>query len=178
MFQRLVSARSGVRFFQPVDVYHLVERALKYGVLVIGAAFVVVFLMEIMAKRPFHPIQYLLVGAALAVFYLLLLSFAEHIGFAAAYALATAAVVGLVALYVGLAFGRLREGLIVGAELLVAYGLLYTVLRSEDYALLTGAVVVFIALAAVMLITVRTDWTALAGVAKPQKPAAQPSTMG
>ncbi|QCK86055.1 cell envelope integrity protein CreD [Phreatobacter aquaticus] len=178
MFQRLVQARSGVRFFQPVDVYHLVERALKYGILVIGAAFIVVFLMEITAKRPFHPVQYLLVGVALAVFYLLLLSFAEHIGFAAAYALATAAIVGLVALYVGLAFGRLREGLMVGAELLVAYGLLYTVLRSEDYALLTGSVVVFVALAAVMLITVKTDWSALSSPPRPQKPAAEPSTMG
>jgi inner membrane protein len=178
LFQRLVQARSGVRFFQPVDVYHLVERALKYGILVIGAAFVVVFLMEILAKRPFHPVQYLLVGSALAVFYLLLLSFAEHIGFAAAYALATAAIVGLVCLYVGLAFGRWREGLMVGGQLLVAYGLLYTVLRSEDYALLTGSIVVFIALAAVMLLTVRTDWSALASVAKPQKPAADPSTMG
>lgn len=178
LFLRLVTARSGVRFFQPVDVYHLVERALKYGVLVIGAAFVVVFLMEIVGRRSFHPVQYLLVGSALAVFYLLLLSFAEHIGFARAYALATAAIVGLVGLYVGLAFGRLREGAIVGAELLVAYGLLYTVLRSEDYALLTGSIIVFLALAAVMLLTVRTDWSALSGGERAQKPAAEGSTMG
>lgn len=183
MIHRLVNARSGVTFYQPVDVYQLVDRALKYGILVIGAAFVVVFLMEVMARRSFHPIQYLMVGAALTVFYLLLLSFAEHIGFAPAYAVATAAIAGLVALYVGLVFRRLREGLIVGAELLAAYGLLYIVLRSEDYALLTGAIVVFAALAAVMMATVRTDWSALAEKATlepaaPQKAAAEPSTIG
>jgi inner membrane protein len=177
LFQRLVGARSGVRFFQPVDIYHLVERALKYGILVIGAAFVVVFLMEVTSRRSFHPVQYLLVGAALTVFYLLLLSFAEHIGFAPAYGLATAAVAGLVSLYVGLAFRRMREGLLVGAELLAAYGLLYVVLSSEDYALLTGSVVVFAALAAVMLATVRTDWSSF-GDPRPQKPAAEASTIG
>jgi inner membrane protein len=177
LLQRLVGARSGVRFFQPVDIYHLVERALKYGILVIGAAFVVVFLMEVTSRRSFHPVQYLLVGAALTVFYLLLLSFAEHIGFAPAYALATAAVAGLVSLYVGLAFRRMREGALVGTELLAAYGLLYVVLSSEDYALLTGSVVVFAALAAVMLATVRTDWSSF-GEVRTEKPAAEASTIG
>jgi len=177
LFQRLVNARSGVRFFQPVDIYHLVERALKYGILVIGAAFVVVFLMEVATRRSFHPIQYLMVGAALTVFYLLLLSFAEHIGFAPAYALATAAVAGLVSLYVGLVFRRAREGLVVGVELAAAYGLLYVVLASEDYALLTGSIVVFAALAAVMLATVRTDWSSFGGEGR-EKPAAEASTIG
>ncbi|QCI65793.1 cell envelope integrity protein CreD [Phreatobacter stygius] len=172
LFQRLAAARSGVRFFQPVDVYHLVERALKYGILVIGAAFVVVFLLEILAARSFHPVQYLMVGAALTVFYLLLLSFAEHIGFTRAYALASAAVIGLVSLYVGLAFGRLREGAMVAGELGLAYGLLFVVLRSEDYALVTGAVVVFAVLATVMLTTVKTDWSALSGRSSEEKPAA------
>jgi inner membrane protein len=178
MFQRQLTSLSGVRFFQPVDVYHLVERALKYGILVIGAAFVVVFLLEILSKRSFHPIQYLMVGAALTVFYLLLLSFAEHIGFARAYALAAAAVVALVSAYVGLVFGRIREGAMVATELLAAYGLLYVVLRSEDYALLTGSVVVFLALAAVMLATVRTDWSSFGGAPPAEKPAAEASTMG
>ncbi|MGL4285100.1 MAG: cell envelope integrity protein CreD [Phreatobacter sp.] len=172
LFQRLVAARSGVRMFQPVDVYHLVERALKYGVLVIGAAFLVVFLLEILAARSFHPIQYLMVGAALTLFYLLLLSFAEHIGFIRAYGLASAAVIGLVSLYVGLVFGRLREGAMVAGELALAYGLLFVVLRSEDYALVTGTIVVFAALAAVMLATVKTDWTSLSGKSVEEKPAA------
>lgn len=175
--QRLIAARSGVTFYQPVDLYQMVERALKYGVLVIGAAFVVVFLIEVLGRRAFHPIQYLMVGAALTVFYLLLLSLAEHIGFMAAYGLASAAIVALVSLYVGLVFRRLREGLVVAAELAAAYGLLYVVLRSEDYALLTGSIVVFAALAAVMLATVRTDWSAI-GAPAPEKPAAAGSTIG
>ncbi len=175
--QRLFAARSGVTFYQPVDLYQLVERALKYGILVIGAAFVVVFLIEVLGRRAFHPIQYLMVGAALTVFYLLLLSLSEHIGFVAAYGLASAAIVALVSLYVGLVFRRLREGIVVAAELAVAYGLLFVVLRSEDYALLTGSIVVFAALAAVMLATVRTDWSAI-GAAPPEKPAAEASTIG
>ena len=175
--QRLIAARSGVTFYQPVDLYQLVERALKYGVLVIGAAFIAVFLIEVLGRRAFHPIQYLMVGAALAVFYLLLLSLSEHIGFVPAYALASAAIVALVSLYVGLVFRRRREGLIVAAELAGAYALLFVVLRSEDYALLTGSVVVFAALAAVMLATVRTDWSAI-GAAQVEKPAAEGSTIG
>lgn len=172
LFGRLSTIQAGVKLFQPVDVYHLVERALKYGVLIIGAAFVAVFLLEVLAMRAFHPVQYLMVGAALAIFYLLLPSFAEHVGFARAYLLASAAVIGLVSLYVGLVFGRLKEGLMVAAELGASYGLLYVVLRSEDYALVTGAVVIFAALAVLMLATVRTDWSALVARAPEKKPAA------
>ena len=95
----LLGSSLGVRFYQPVDFYQLVQRSLKYAILFIGLAFLVFFVAELVGGRRLHAAQYTLIGAAQALFYLLLLSFAEHLGFALAYALAAAATVILTALY-------------------------------------------------------------------------------
>ncbi len=156
----LASSAMGVSFYQPVDHYQLVERALKYAVLFVGLAFLAFFLIEMVAGARIHVVQYLLAGAAQVIFYLLLLALAEQIGFAPAYAVAAAACAILTALYAWAITRRLALGLTVLAALTALYGLLYALLNEEDYALLTGGLAAFAALALTMFLTRRIDWTA------------------
>ena len=105
-----------------------------------------------------HPLQYLLVGLALSLFYLLLIALSEHLAFVLAYLIASAALVLLIGVYIaGALRSRLRGG-VAGTAMTIVYGLLYVLVLSEDYALLLGAIILFIALAAVMLVTRRIDW--------------------
>lgn len=148
----------GVRFVQPVDVYSQSERAVKYGILFVFLTFVAFFLFEVLRRMAIHPIQYVLCGAALALFFLLLVSLSEHLQFAAAYLVASGACVGLLAFYVGHVLRSARRGLLFGGLLGALYGFLYVILQSEDYALLLGALLLFTALAVVMIMTRRIDW--------------------
>jgi len=148
----------GVRFYQPVDFYQLVGRALKYATLFTAAVFVVAFLLETLSGRRVHAAQYFFIGMAQVVFYLLLLAFAEQIGFPRAYALGAGATIGLITLYAGFALRGLGRGLVMLAALLVVYGLLYLLLQLEDYALLVGAVAAFLLLAVIMFATLRVNW--------------------
>jgi inner membrane protein len=150
----------GVSFIDPVDQYLKSERATKYAFLFIGLTFAGFFLFEVLRRFSVHPMQYGLVGLALAMFFLLLLSFSEHIGFAAAYAVSAAACVGLIAFYVSNVLASKLHGLGFGVGLAALYGLLYGILQSEDYALLMGSLLVFTVLAAVMVLTRRVSWSA------------------
>lgn len=164
----------GVSFIQPVDLYQTVERSVKYGFLFILLTFSAFFLFEVLKRLAIHPVQYALVGVALAVFFLLLISLSEHLGFARAYLVATAACVALIGYYVGHALKSWRRGAAFALFLGSLYGLLYVILRLEDYALLTGSALVFACLAAAMVATRRVDWYAIAagsGVAPAQKAA-------
>lgn len=152
------STAFGVDLLTPVDLYQQTERAVKYGMLFVGLTFLVFLLMELLRGVRVHPVQYLLVGSALMVFYLLLLSLAEHVGFGAAYAAASAATVALVGMYAANAFRARREGIRAGALLAALYAVLFVLLRLEDYALLAGAVLLFGVLASVMYLTRRVDW--------------------
>ncbi|MBC7804238.1 MAG: cell envelope integrity protein CreD [Candidatus Parcubacteria bacterium] len=152
----------GVSFIQPVDLYQTVERSVKYGFLFIGLTFAAFFLFEILKRLAIHPIQYTLVGFALAVFFLLLISLSEHLGFAVAYALASAACVVLLGYYVGHVLHSFRRGAGFAVLLFALYGLLYVLLRAEDHALLAGSILVFTALSAAMVATRRVDWYTLA----------------
>lgn len=160
-----------VSFFQPVDLYHTVERSLKYGFLFIGLTFAAFFLFEILARLAIHPLQYALVGCALAVFFLLLISLSEHLGFASAYAIGAGACVALLGYYVRHILKSARLGAGFAAGLALLYGLLYVLLRSEDHALLMGSLLVFACLAAAMIATRKVDWYAVGGPA-PQGKAA------
>jgi len=166
-----------VSFIEPVDLYQTVERSVKYGCLFIGLTFAAFFLFEILKRLAIHPIQYGLVGIALAIFFLLLISLSEHLGFAPAYAIAAGACVTLLGYYVGHVMKSLRRGAAFAAALASLYGLLYVLLRSEDHALLMGSILVFAALAATMVATRRVDWYAaganapLASGPAEQKPA-------
>jgi inner membrane protein len=152
------AAAFGVSFVQPVDVYQQAERAVKYAALFIVLTFVVFFLCEVMRSRLLHPVQYLFVGFAICVFYLLLLSISEHVGFDVAYAVAATATTVLIGSYSVFALGGAGQGVFLGVAVAALYGFLYLLLRLEDYALLAGSVGLFVMLAVLMLATRRVNW--------------------
>jgi inner membrane protein len=151
-------ASFGVAFYQPVKFYLLVERALKYAILFIGLAFLSFFLIETLSGARIHGVQYLLIGGAQVVFYLLLLSLAEQIGFDFAYLLAALATVLLISAYAWSALKSSSRALVVFAVLSVLYALLFLLLKQEDYALLIGASAAFAAVAVTMYVTRNVDW--------------------
>lgn len=153
--------RMDVRFVQPIDVYSLSDRAIKYGFLFIAITFGYFLLFELLTGVPVHPAQYFLVGLALATFFLLLIGLSEHIAFGIAYAVATAACVALLGVYLSAALRGRARGLAFSAMLAALYAALYGLLISEDNALLLGALLVFGLLAAAMIITRKLDWYAL-----------------
>ena len=161
-----------VSFIQPVDLYQTVERSVKYGFLFIGLTFAAFFLFEVLKRLAIHPVQYALVGVALAMFFLLLISLSEHLGFRLAYAIATCSCVTLIGYYVGHVMRSWRRGAGFSIALAALYGLLYVLLRAEDHALLMGSLLVFLCVAAAMVATRKVDWYSI-GANEPlaQKPA-------
>lgn len=147
-----------VGLFSPVGHYQQTERSLKYGVLFIVLTFVTFFLYELLSPVTLHPVQYFLVGGALCLFYLLLLSISEHAPFLTAYAVASVATVGLISAYgAALLQSRLRV-LGLSSVLALLYGYLYVLLQLEDWALLMGSIGLFLILALVMYTTRTVDW--------------------
>jgi inner membrane protein len=149
----------GVNFYVPIDYYDLVNRAAKYGLMFLAVAFMAVFVLELTSGKRVHAVQYVLVGIAMILFYALLLSFAEHIGFPRAYLIASAATGGMLSLYVGYALSSMMRGLIMLCVFLILYGLLYLILRLEDYALLAGTLAGFVMLTVTMFATLRVNWS-------------------
>ena len=148
----------GVGLFSPVGHYQKTERSMKYGALFIVLTFLTFFLYELLSPVTLHPVQYFLVGGALCLFYLLLLSISEHAPFAAAYAIASLATIALIAFYgAALLRSRLRVAGLAGV-LTLLYGYLYVLLQLEDWALLMGSIGLFGILALVMYTTRRVDW--------------------
>lgn len=152
-----------ISFIDPVNVYLKSERAVKYGVLFVVLTFAAFFLTEILRTLPIHPLQYLLVGLALAIFFLLLIALSEHFSFVIAYAVSATACVALIGSYLAGALGSRRRGVVFGGGIAALYGVLYGVLLSEDNALLMGALLLFVALGATMLATRRIDWYGVGG---------------
>jgi inner membrane protein len=151
----------GVSFMDPVSPYVLSDRATKYGLLFIALTFVAVALVEVMRRLRVHPVQYLLVGFALTLFFLLLVSLSEHIPFAWAYLVASGACTALLAFYGVYVLRGVRAGLVFGAGLALLYGALYVLLLREQTALVLGAVLLFVVLAVVMVVTRKLDWYGL-----------------
>lgn len=147
-----------VRFVRPANPYQSVERALKYAAMFIGFVFLAYFLFEITQKARAHPAQYVLVGLAQSIFYLLLLAFAERMGFDLAFAIASGMTVGLISLYSVSVFRSLATGLKAFAALSGIYGLIYVLMRAEDHALLAGAIASFAAIAITMFMTRNVQW--------------------
>jgi inner membrane protein len=162
-----------VSFIDPIDHYLKSERASKYAFLFIGLTFAAFFLFEVLRRFSVHPIQYGLVGLALAVFFLLLLSLSEQLGFALAYLISAAACVALIAYYVAHVVRDRRLGALFGAALGAMYGMLYAILSAEDYALLMGSLVVFGVLGVIMVLTRRVNWAQFGKV--PELGASSPS---
>lgn len=149
----------GVQLFMPVDAYQKTERARKYGVLFLLLTFLTFFLYEQFNPFSLHPVQYLLVGSALCLFYLLLLSISEHAPFGLSYLAASSATVLLIGGYsMAILRGALRA-LLMTVVLGALYGYLYVLLQLEDYALLLGSVGLFVILSLVMYLTRRINWS-------------------
>jgi inner membrane protein len=159
-FERMSAYQFGVNFYSPVDFYDLVSRAVKYGILFLALSFMGVFVLELFAPHRLHAVQYLFVGIAMIFFYVLLLSLSEHIGFGWAYAASSLATGGMLALYIGRALKSVTSSLLMLGLLLIVYGLLYLILRLEDYALLAGALLGFVALTTIMFATLNVNWSA------------------
>jgi len=152
-----------VALINPVDAYTQADRASKYGVLFVLLTFTGFLLFELVRKLRIHPLQYLMVGLGLAVFFLLLISLSEHIAFWQAYLVAAVACIGLQAVYLAHVLKHWQRGLSFAAMLTVLYGALYGLLVSEENALLMGSLLLFSILAASMWVTRRVDWYALGG---------------
>jgi inner membrane protein len=159
----------GVDFYQPVDTYQRDYRAIHYAVLFIALTFMALFLWEHTLGAPVHPVQYAMTGAALSVFYLVLLAVSEHLDFAGSYSLAACAMSGLLAVYFSGVLRSRRAGFVTGALAGACYSLLYFLVLSEDYALLFGALAIFFLLATTMVATRKLDWYRVAAthMAKP-----------
>ena len=160
MHEAIEKSRFGVELASPIDPYRMADRSVKYAVLFIWLTFSTIWLVEVLAGVRVHPIQYLMIGAGLCLFYLLELSLSEHIPFALAYTAATTAVIALVAGYSAAILRRVRRAAVVGTGVAALYGYLYVLLTNEDYALLIGSIGLFVVLAAIMLVTRRVDWYA------------------
>lgn len=148
----------GVSLIDPVNPYVQADRATKYGLLFVALTFVGFFMFELVKRVPVHPIQYLLVGLAIALFFLLLVSLSEHIAFGLAYLLAACACIGLIGFYLAAVLRSTARGLGFAAMLATLYATLYGLLLSEDNALVLGAGLLFVILAAIMVATRKVDW--------------------
>ena len=155
---RAAQSEFGVELFVPVGVYQLSLRATKYAVLFIGLTFVAYFLFEVIAGLRLHPLQYLLVGFANTLFYLLLLSLSEHIGFGFAYFASAVASTGLISAYSSAILGERSRAMLVSVVLVLLYLFLYMTLKAETYAMLAGSVGLWMTLAVVMFLTRKVDW--------------------
>ncbi len=148
----------GVRFMQPVDEYAKNTRSAKYAILVIGLTFLIYFFFETLRRFHIHPFQYFLIGLALSVFYLLLLSLSEQIGFNYAYLAAAAATISLIVVYSASVLKVTRLVIQLTLLLIAIYGFIFVILQLEDYALLAGSLGIFVALAIVMFYSRKVDW--------------------
>lgn len=148
----------GVDLLLPVDEYKKTMRTTKYALLFIVLTFAAFFVIEILGRKALHPIQYLLVGLALVLFYTLLLSLTEHLAFQYSFLVASVAIMALVAAYSRSALGSGALAAAVAGVVAVLYGFLYILLQLEDYALLLGSAGLFAALALFMYLTRKVDW--------------------
>ncbi len=150
----------GVKLVSLIDSYRNVERSIKYGVLFITLIFTAFFLFEVVGKLKIHPFQYILVGAALCLFYLALLSFSEFISFMLSYVSAASVSTVLITLYCLAVLKSGKRSLLVAVGLITTYGFLYVTLQATDYALIIGTIGLFMALSLVMYATREIDWYA------------------
>ncbi len=157
-FAALANSASSVRLLQPVDAYRLVERALKYGGLFLVLVFANFFLFEVTARLRIHPLQYLMVGVALVLFFLGYLALSEFLAAGLAYGVAAVVSTLLVTAYSASALKTGRRSLVVGGTLAGTYAYLYFVLQLQDYALLAGTVALFVLLGVAMWATRKIDW--------------------
>lgn len=154
----MVGSAFGVKLMVPVDQYQKTSRAVKYAILTIALTFLIFFFVEIFNRIRIHPFQYILVGLALVLFFTLLLSISEHLGFNYAYLISAASILIMTSLYAKTVFKNIRATAIMFLILAAIYTFIYTILQLQDYALLIGSIGLFFILAAVMFISRKINW--------------------
>ena len=148
----------GVRLLVPVDEYQKTMRTSKYGIMIIILTFVSFFMIEIFNKKALHPIQYLLVGLSLVIFYSILLSISEYIMFQYSYIIAGVLVVSLISMYTASIYDSRKLGSAIGLFLILFYGFMYVILQLQDYSLLFGNIALFLVLSGIMFATRKISW--------------------
>lgn len=148
----------GVTLLQPADQYAKTMRSVKYAILIIGLSFALFFIIELLQQKPFHPMQYVLVGIALSIFYTLLLSISEYILFSQAYLIAAGATVVLISMYAKAHFSNWKTASIFAFILSLLYGFIYVLISLENTALLVGSIGLFVVLALIMYSSRKINW--------------------
>ncbi len=156
--QSISGSEFDVELYVPADQYQKSTRSAKYAIMFIALTFVLFFFVEIFNAKRIHPIQYLLVGFALILFFTLLLSISEHVGFNKAYLISAFATLALIAIYVRSVLGSFKLTAITSSILIILYGFIFVTLQLQDYALLLGSIGLFIVLAVVMILSRKVDW--------------------
>lgn len=159
--QDMSTSTFGVSLFSPVDIYQKSMRTTKYALMFIVFTFVSFFISEVVYRLRVHPVQYLLIGLAMIVFYALLLSISEQFSFGVAYLVSAAATIGLITAYARAILNKGAVTRMVGSILAILYAYLYVLLQLEDLALLMGSIGLFVVLSAVMYLTRKVDWYAV-----------------
>ncbi|MCL2102490.1 MAG: cell envelope integrity protein CreD [Syntrophorhabdaceae bacterium] len=149
----ITAFKAGVNLHEPVTLYRMVLRSVDYGILFIAVTFVALFAFEMVSRLRMRILQYAMVGLSMSLFYLVLLSLSEHIGFGFAFVTASAISVAMNSLYVGSVMQSWAKGLLMAGLLTILYGVLFSLLRMEDYALLMGTGLVVIMMGALMFVT-------------------------
>jgi len=148
----------GVKLLQGQDHYSKTERSIKYAILIITLTFVVYLFIELLQKKRINAAQYILVGAALLIFYTLLLSISEYTGFNIAYMVASAAVILQISIYTGTVFKSIKTGFVFGVLISALYIFIFSLIQLEDYALIAGSVGLFLILSLVMFFSRKISW--------------------
>lgn len=159
--ENVKSSSFGVNVLTPIQHYQKCTRSVKYAILIIVLTFVVNFFVEMLLKKKIHPLQYLLIGLALCLFYALLISLSEHIGFTPAYGTAAAMTTVLLTLYIGGILKVWKMAAIIGILLFALYFYIFILIQMETYALLAGSIGSFVILAVIMFVSQKINWSLL-----------------
>ena len=156
-----ISKAATIRLVEPVDLYSRVDRSVKYGFLFIGFTFLAFLMFDVVAGASVASAEYLLTGAGLILFFVMLLAFAEMLGFTIAYVIASGAIIGLLTSYSAAVLGSWKRAQVIGALLVGLYAVLYVLLSLEAWSLVIGSILLFLALAGVMFATRNIDWSGM-----------------
>lgn len=148
----------GVKFLLPVDQYQKIMRSAKYAMLIILLTFLSLFFTELLNKKKIHLLQYVLIGAAMTIYYTLLLSFSERVGFTIAYLIASVATISLVGVFIASLLKNRKPALIFSVILSIFYIFIFVIIQLQDLALIFGSIGLFIVVAAMMYLSAKIDW--------------------
>lgn len=157
------SQAASIGLVEPVDLYSQVDRSVKYGFLFIGFTFFAFLMFDIVGGARVSSAEYLLTGAGLILFFVMLLAFAEVIGFALAYVVASVGIIGLLTAYSAAVLASRKRAGFIGVMIAGLYGLIYVLLKLEAFSLVIGSIMLFLALAGMMYATRNVDWSSAGG---------------